>query len=525
MERHTVNYADTKRFAPIVEDYLAEAPWLRPLYRFRPDRAGILQAIQERTFPAEQRAALVEVLHRQYKDLPIGEAVRTNLDLLAKPGTCTVTTGHQLCMFTGPLYVPFKILNVLRIAQELSTPVHPVVPVFWMATEDHDLAEVDHAWVNGHRIHWKTAAGGAVGRMRLDGIARVLHEMEAALAPAGLQPELRAALHDAYAPGRTLAEATRRFVDHLFGPHGLVIIDGDDPALKQAFIPIARRELLESVVAKHVHKADEILAPRYGVQVHARDLNLFHLGEGRRARIERVGEGFRVLDGGPLFERSGMLAALEERPEDISPNVLLRPLYQEAVLPNVAYVGGGGELAYWLQLRHLFDAFGTPMPAVVLRTSAGFLPAKQARQWHALGLELADLFLQPDAIHARLARSFSGVRTDLSAERAELLRVHAGIATHLASVDPTLERAARAREQRALAGLDALETKLLRAAKRRASEKLRQADRVIATFLPVGLQERRDNILPLLNDRGMAVLDELRTLLDPFDTRFSVLVD
>lgn len=524
MQRHTVPYKATGRFAPIVTDYLADAPALRALHTHRPDRPGILKAAAERRFTDAQRATLVDALHRQYAGLEMGDAVRHNLELLARPGTCTVTTGHQLCLFTGPLYVPFKILNAVRIAHELSTPERPIVPVFWMATEDHDLAEVDHAWVNGQRVQWPATAGGAVGRMELKGIGPVLDALERAMAPAPLNDALRSALHTAYAEGRTLAEATRRLVHHLFGAFGILIIDGDDPELKRAFVPIAERELLEGITAQVVQHASDQLAPSYAVQVNPRPLNLFHLAEGRRARIEREGDGFRVLDGGPSFTRSEVLAALAERPQDFSPNVLLRPVYQCTVLPDVAYVGGGGEVAYWLQLRPLFEAFGVPMPAVVLRTSAGVLTAKQARHWSSLGIGWEYLFRPVEEVHARIATQHSGVDTVLAAEREQLARVHADLRARLIRVDPTLEKAALAQEHRALRGLERLESKLLRAAKRRSQDLTGRADAVRAAFMPSGLQERRDNILPWLNTRP-ALLSELLELLDPFDTQFSVLVE
>lgn len=524
MERHTVPYKATGRFAPIVTDYLADLPALRGFHVHRPDREGILQAAAERNFTDAQRAILVDALRRQYAGTEMGDAAKHNLELLARPGTCTVTTGHQLCLFTGPLYVPFKILNVVRIARALSTPARPIVPVFWMATEDHDLAEVDHAWVNGQRIHWPTAAGGAVGRMKLNGIDAAFDALEQALAPARLNDALRSALRDAYTGERTLAEATRRLVDNLFGPFGILIIDGDDRELKRAFAPIAERELREGITAQVVQEANAQLAPAYSVQVNPRPLNLFHLGDGRRARIEREGDGFRVLDGGPHYTRKEILAALAERPQDFSPNVLLRPLYQCTVLPDVAYVGGGGELAYWLQLRPLFEAFGVPMPAVVLRTSAGVLTAKQARQWQSLGIGWEDLFRPVEEVHARIAVQHSGVNTDLTPEREALSRMHAALRARLTVVDPTLEKAALAQEHRALRGVERLENKLLRAAKRRSQDLIGRADAVRAAFLPGGLQERRDNILPWLTTRP-ALLAELLELLDPFDTRFSVLVE
>ena len=392
MHHHHVPYAVTQRFSPLVLDYLAGKEELEELRHFAPTREGLHAAAAARSFDATARLTLVTALRQQYAGMALPSAVRDNLEALGKAQALTITTGHQLCLFGGPLYVPFKILNVVRLARQLTAELgRPVLPVFWMATEDHDRAEIDHTWLGGTRVHWPGHAAGPVGRMPLHDIDAVLAEAGALLGHGDHAPAMRDLLHAAYRPDRTLAQATRHFVNALFGRFGVLCVDGDHPALKQRFVPHMREEVLHHVALRTVSHANAKLAERYTVQAHAREINLFHLCPGHRRRIVQEGEGYRVLDGGPTWSTDQLLHELEARPEDFSPNVLLRPVYQETILPNIAYVGGGGELAYWLQLKPLFHALQVPMPVVLLRTSAGFLSAKHLRRWKALGLSATDL--------------------------------------------------------------------------------------------------------------------------------------
>ena len=261
-----------------------------------------------------------------------------------------------------------------------------------MATEDHDRAEIDHAWIGGKKVVWSGAHGGPVGRMVLEGIEQVLAALDPLLGVGAEVNTIREELRRCYRPQHTLAEATRRFVHALFGRFGLVIVDSDDRELKKLFVPVMREEILNGIAQRSVAYADERLRARYPVQAHARPINLFHLRSGHRSRIEADGDHYQVLDGGPRFTADELLLDMELRPQDYSPNVLLRPVYQEVILPNIAYIGGGGELAYWMQLKWLFQSVQVPMPVVLLRTSAAFLSAKHDRQRVELGLSCADLF-------------------------------------------------------------------------------------------------------------------------------------
>ncbi|MBL7962433.1 MAG: bacillithiol biosynthesis cysteine-adding enzyme BshC [Flavobacteriales bacterium] len=523
--RVALDLAATHRFEPIVLDHLADDLFLKDFRTHPFDRQGLEAAAAARAFPEERRAVLFDALERQYLNSDPHPAVRANLDLLARPGTLTVTTGHQLCLFTGPLYVPFKILNAVRLARELSTVERPVVPVFWMATEDHDRAEIDHAWLNGHKVHWPGDTEGAVGHLYLHGMAAVLDAARAALGQGPHVQEVEDALRNCYRDGVTLAQATRDFVHHLFGRFGVVVIDGDDAALKAQFAPILQEELLNSITERTVRYANDKLSVRYHTQAHVRPINVFHLLEGKRERIVAEDSGYRALEGPSWPTPDTLMDEVVAHPERFSPNVLLRPVYQEFVLPNIAMVGGGGEIAYWLQLRWLFQAVQVPMPVLVLRTSALLLGARDAHRLLDLGLDLSDLFAPLDDLRSRVAKDTASFRTDLADERSRLNELFETLAQRVKDADPTLEASVRGEAQKAAKGLDHLEQKLIRAAKREQEQMLQRLDRIHAHAFPEGvLQERRENILPWLVRHGTPLLDHLLAGLDPLEKRFSVLV-
>jgi bacillithiol biosynthesis cysteine-adding enzyme BshC len=362
--------------------------------------------------------------------------------------------------------------------------------------------------------------------MILDGIGPVLDEVAAHLGPGADAGHIIALLRDCYRPGRTLAEATRRFVNALFGRFGLVILDGDEPALKRLFAPIMQEELVNQITGRTVSYANAKLEGHYTAQAHARDINLFHLREGHRSRITLDGDRFQVLDGGPSWSLDEVMVQLQLRPQDFSPNVLLRPVYQEVVLPNIAYIGGGGELAYWMQLRWLFQGVQEPMPVVLLRTSAAFLSAKHLRQWTELGLSVEDLFAPLEPTKARIAIAKASFSTEVEAERERLNAVYDALLERATSADPTLKGAVEARRTRALKDLDRLGNGFVRAAKRQQEAALQRMERAHEAVFPGGgLQERHDNMLPLLAAKGFGLLDELLEQLDPLDPHFSLLVE
>ncbi|MEZ4739729.1 MAG: bacillithiol biosynthesis cysteine-adding enzyme BshC [Flavobacteriales bacterium] len=522
-----IPYGETARFSELVTDLLSGAGSLQDHYAFSPDLEGLRAAALAREFSVADRAVLCDALERQYKGIELGEATARNLSLLRKDGTLTVTTGHQLCLFTGPLYVPYKILNAIRLARSATEQFgKPVVPVFWMATEDHDVEEIDHAQIGATTVRWTGAGSGPVGRMRLKEITTAVEEAIEVLGPGKDAPIVADLLRQAYTPQRTLAEATRHFVHALFGRFGLLILDGDDAELKHLFAPVVQEELLNQVAVRAVGYANEKLSEKYGVQAHAREINVFHLRPGGRSRIVLEEDHLQVLNGGPRWTVEEAIAAVEIRPQDFSPNVILRPIYQERILPNIGYIGGGGEIAYWMQLRWLFQALQVPMPVVLLRTSAATTTKKHMDQWEALGLSASELFQPLDEVKAKVARERSSFSVSLIEEREALERLYDGIRERVERVDVTLKGSVEARRTHALQGLERIEKGLLRAAKRELDTALRQMDAANASLFPQGgLQERKANILPLLAAKGLGELDRLLEELDPLHPRFTLFVE
>ncbi len=528
MKPYRLTYADTHRFTPLVLDHLAGDPFVASLNEFPPTLSGLVEAAEKRFFDPVARRELCAVLSEQYAGLEVMAATAKNLELLAGEDTLTVTTGHQLCLFTGPLYVPLKILNTIRIAEQLSKELkgRGVVPIFWMATEDHDRPEIDHARVNGVKMEWPGAIAGAVGRLPLDGIDAVVAEMDKVLGPGNHADRLRELIHRCYRPGHTLAQATRLFIHGLFGRFGLICLDADHPTLKKRFAPFMRQELLERTVQTEVAKANDRIAEQYKVQAHAREVNLFYMEPGIRARILGGENGRATIEGDSSSTTESLLATLDAKPEKFSPNVLLRPVFQEVVLPNVAYIGGGGVLAYWFQLKPVFDRMGVAMPVLILRSSAAILPHKEFQRAVDLGVSITDLFTSAEDLRRRIAQERAGFSTSLDGERDQLESFHEQLAQRAKAIDPTLERSAGSAANLAYKGLEHLEKRFIRAAKAKTRNELDRLQMVLDVLFPEGgMQERQENFMTFYARHGENFFNELLGHLHPLSGEFTVMVD
>lgn len=518
------DYAATGAFSALVTDYLARAPHLAPFYHRFPALEHFADQIREKAaaYPAAQRATLATEVRRQYLEqlgTPIHPAVVANLDLLAQPNTFTVTTGHQLSLMSGPLYFVYKIVSTLKLARQLQAayPDYRFVPVFWMATEDHDLPEIDHFSAFGQPFHWETDQQGATGRMRVDdGLCRLLDSL----------PEHFPTLEAAYRDSPTLADATRRLVHELFGQFGLVALDADTPVLKASLRPVIESELTGPAVQKAVHTANEELAAWYKPQIYARPINLFYLEDGRRERLERLEDGtIQVLNTNRTFTEAELRALLDTNPEHFSPNVVLRPVYQEILLPNLAYIGGGAEVAYWLQLKGVFGLLGVPFPIIMLRNSAMYLPRAYAKKLRQLGLTPLELFADFNTLKRRVATLLGDEPLTLADEQARVTDVFTGLRDLATGIDATLEKTVAAEAHRTAQRLDHLRQRLQKARDRRHATSFERLEALKNKLFPGGtLQERVENVLTLLPDNPTLVPD-LLAAFDPLVGRFTVLLE
>ncbi len=507
----------------LVSDYLNGEDKVRPFANGMASAKELINDAKSFRFLAEKRICLVTALKHQYENFATHLNVTSNIELLLQNNTFTVTTGHQLCLLTGPLYFIYKIISTIKLAIMLGEEDQSMhfVPVFWMATEDHDFEEVNHVYIHNKKIEWHSTRKGAVGEFPTEDLHVVLEELEVMLGREVNSDRIVELIQRAY-KGEILADATRFIVNELFGEYGLVIIDPKQHELKAQFQEVMKSELLASYTFHSVSETNEKLnLLNYKPAVNPREINLFYLKENSRERIVRSNENeWSVVHSHEKWNRSELLALLSENPERFSPNVLMRPLYQEFILPNLAYVGGQGELAYWLQLKSTFDKFDLKFPKLLLRDSAILLSEKASALLSKLGLHFDELFCDRHELQKKLV---GGEEVSLLAENSQLENLMLAVSDKVKSVDPTLEFAVGADVKKMIGILDHLEKKMIRALKLKDDVKLKQLDKLLNEVFPDGtLQERHDNFFQYRVLVGGQLISEFLNQFNPFENKLHV---
>jgi len=522
METHCIPAAQVPYFSSKDLAYTYAEPALRPFYKYEAKRESFEAAIRDKQADATDRALLVRVLQAQYARLEMSEQTRANLEKLALPNAFTVTTAHQPALFTGPLYYVYKILNVIQLARQLETafPGFHFVPVFVSGAEDHDFEEINHAHLFGKTLRWEHSWGGPTGLYPTDTLQPLLEELEPLLAHTEHGRSAFQTIHAAYTGKETYGAAAIDLVNRLFGQYGLVALDMQHAELKRHFIPFMREELFHQPSQALVERTQQQLeAAGYSGQAHAREINLFYLEPGRRSRIVRTQDGFEILGSGKTFSPAALEEELTQHPERFSPNVVLRPLYQEHILPNLAYIGGGGEIAYWLERKTQFEHFGLNFPILIRRNSVLWVDAAACQRMEKLGVRVEALMGDAETMVRHFVESRSTDELSLSREMEALREIFYSIRDKALRIDPTLEKVVGAEESKQLKGFEHLEQRLLRAEKQKYDTEVQQLRNLKEKLFPGnGLQERHDNFLVFYQKYGPAFFDTLLQHLDPFQT-------
>ena len=494
-----ISYEQTGSFSRLVLDYLDSADSLKVFYKYHPDIAGLKKAVTDRqNFPVN-RKLLIEVLNNQYEQVDTSDKLKANIAALRSENTFTVCTAHQPNIFTGHLYFIYKILHAIKLAEELSVamPDKKFVPVYYMGTEDADIAELGEVNIKGTEYHWKTEQRGAVGRMLIDkNFIQLIDAIEGQLSSEKYGEEIVNSVKRYYTEGITLETATFHFVDSVFGKYGLVILLPDNKKLKQAFAPVVTKEIDEQFSQKAVTETVSAFPPEYKVKASGREINLFYLKDNIRERIEQNSEGFGVANTDFKFSREALEEELQNHPERFSPNVILRPVFQEMILPNVAFIGGGGEIAYWLELKKVFEKTNAFFPVLVLRNSFSLINKSTAISIKKLGFTTIDFFQTELLLNEILVKRETDLILDLEEEKEALKKMYEKIKSAAAAIDQTLSGHVHALLTQALNRIEILEKKMLKAEKKKFDAQQRQIKKIKSTLFPVGiLQERYDNIL------------------------------
>ena len=533
MDAACISYKETGYFSQTVTDYLEDKPELRPFYSYRPDWDGFEKLLQNKKVIAD-RALLVKALTKQYQAIsPLtthhSPQVQSNIDLLQSENTYTITTGHQLNIFAGPLYFIYKIVTAIKLSTRLKErfPDKNFVPVYWMASEDHDFAEINYTNIGGKKVHWWYEASGATGRIDPVTMRQALNQYKGVLGLDHHAEELAEIVETAYGKFDKLADATRYLVNALFGQYGLVIIDADDHDLKRQFALIIEEDIIEQHSSKNIETTNEQLKNLHvHIQVNPREINFFYLGDGLRERIVFEDGVYKVLNTEVCFTKEELKKKIQTTPECFSPNVVMRPLYQEYILPNIAYVGGGAEVVYWLELKSNFEHYKVDFPILILRNSGLVIPKQSASKVARMELPLAELFKSTDAIKTNWIKQNSDHDLSLKEEWSELLKTLEKIKLRSSKIDPTLAQSTSAIQARLEHAIERLEKKLVRAEKKNYHTRLEQIDHIKAELFPKdSLQERTENFGLFYVKWGQQFIDELIRNFEPLDFKFTVLTE
>jgi bacillithiol biosynthesis cysteine-adding enzyme BshC len=524
-----IPFRETNYFSDFICDYLDQKPELRTLYNRFPLLENFKYQIEEKseTFKDNGREVLVEVLKEQYSKLDTSEATLSHIESLTSNNTFTITTGHQLNLFTGPLYFLYKIISTINLTKELKKkyPDYNFVPMYWMASEDHDFDEINYFNFKGKKIQWNSSQTGAVGHFNTEGLDAVFEVISAEFGAGKNAQQLKKWFKEAYLNQDNLADATRFLANELFGKQGLVILDSDHKELKRLFIPNIEKELFEQTAFKHVSETNKTLdGLGLKIQVNPREVNFFYIDNDLRERIVFEDDIFKVNSTSISWSKSELQEMILKHPERFSPNVIMRPLYQEVILPNLCYIGGGGEMIYWLQLKSNFEAQEVTFPMLLLRNSALVKTTKQSDKLEKLNISNKDLFLKRNTFINKKVRKISNIDVNFSEQLKHLEQQFEALYTLAEQTDKSFLGAVKAQEVKQKKGLKSLEKRLLKAQKKKLADQISRCTELQEQLFPgQSLQERNTNFSELYLEFGEQLIPQLLKSLKPLKGEFLIL--
>jgi len=525
----TFDFKDIPQFSDTDKAYTLGDKSLRPFYEHEVTLEAFEKVIAQKNFEESKRHILVEELGKQYEGVAASTATLANIEKLKEANCYTIITAHQPNLFTGPLYSIYKIISTINLVEKLSKqyPEQQFVPIFWTGEEDHDFEEVNHLNLFGKRLTWEDKQGGSVGQYSVDSLRSVLDQTKEILG-GGEQAQIVAGkLEEFYGNASSYSEAVKHFLNWIFGRYGLVIANAGTAGFKAQMIPLFKDELLhqssKTIIAKTVL---DLEAAGYQQQAHARDINLFYLSPNKRSRIVKEGNQYEVLDTNLRFSEAEILEELEKNPQNFSPNVVLRPLFQESIFPNLAYIGGGGEIAYWLERKTQFEHYQVPFPMLIRRCSVLWIPKGMTKLMSKLNIQTKQLFEDTHQLSKQYVLDNTEEELSLNQELEALNSVFEQIMAKAKRVDPALEPGVLGQQKQMQKAVENLEQRLIRSEKKKNETSMQQIQKLKDNLFPNnGLQERSDNFLGFYSRYGNLFLDTLKENLDVLDKKMVVIED
>ncbi len=528
MQTTRIPFSEIPQLSNRDRTYANGAQNLRPFFKYPVELDAFEKVIADKANETIDRELLVSVLRKQQRDLPPAESVQINTDKLLATNTFTITTAHQPCLFTGPLYCIYKIISTIKLTAILAKryPDFQFVPVFIVGGEDHDFEEINHTRVFGKALVWeKESSGGSVGAMETKSLATVLAELKQILGESSNAQQIYSLVEKAYTNSTTFGKATQLLFHELFKQYGLVVMDMGDADLKRAFIPVIKEEIMEQPSRALVEvEGEKLSALGFGQQATPRDINFFYLQPHKRQRIVFEDGAYQVLDSSLRFTKAELEEEITNHPERFSPNVVMRPIYQEMILPNLAYVGGGGELAYWMERTSQFAHFGVNFPMLIRRDSVLWIDQATSKRRDKLGLSIQDLFTDTEQLINEYVKKNAEVEIELTQEKNQVEQIFQQVADKAKTIDPSLYKKVLAEGAKAVNSIGQLEGRLRKAEKQNNETAVNQIRKLKDKLFPAnGLQERKDNYLEFYVKYGDTFIDTLMNELNPLEKSFVVI--
>ena len=541
MNPHAVDYRQVLP-APLLHTYLDDFESLRSFYAHDPRDPDIwprmIEAVGSRTSPPP-RKDLARILEEQNARFGADQRVLDNARSLAGDDTYVVSTGQQTGLFTGPLYTVYKAITAVKLAKRVSeeTGVR-AVPVFWMAADDHDFAEINHVHVcrtDGDTLRFELGPDdpndrrSASDRLLGPGIGPLLKQFAEALPDSEYSPSAIDALRRHCTADTSLSDAFARLMTLLFKGQGLVLVDPTDPALKPLMSPVFEREIRDPLASTRsvLAASGELAGAGFDPQVSRSPdaVNLFLYQDGQRNALSYRNGRFSNRDGSLSFTDRDLLRLLGEAPGRFTHNVVTRPLVQDSLFPTLTYIGGPAEIAYYGQLGGVYRQFGLPFPVVYPRASHTLVGARTVRILEKHGLTISH-FVQgiESVIDQKLREEMPVPVTEgLRAVRGDVEAHYRNLKGHVTAIDPGLNRIVEASERKTNFALGKLEEKTLRALKKSDGVMRGQIMRADRLVYPNGqLQERVANIWQFVALHGFDVMKTLFDATDETDFRHRI---
>lgn len=512
-------------FSSLFLDYVNDYSKLQELYNgnFRSDNdwKSVIQKVVERPL---DRSSIVQILTNQNRNFHCGVRTLANIDSLLNDNTVAVVTGQQVGLFTGPLYTIYKTLTTLKLVEKLASrfPEYNFVPIFWLEGEDHDYEEVSainliNSANDVAKFEYQPGGSkpdknlGAVGTLEFDEtIDTFFQNIEQALVQTEFKPKVIELFKTAYQKGMTFNRAFVHLMNVLLEDSGLIFLDPHDTEIKKMLAPLFKRELAETPkFCQLVIDQSAEIEKQYHAQIKPKSLNLFLFHHGGRFLLEPKPDGYGLKGTRQHLTKEQVQEFINTSPELFSPNVVLRPLCQDWLLPTVAYVAGPSEIAYFGQLKSLYQEVRIPLPIIYPRASITIVEEKVEKVLNRFSLPLTEFFRDVEMIKEKVASQISDVNLEelFGGTLATLHETLDAMQPALQSIDPTLLGALDNTNKKIISGIESLKEKTVAAQKRQHEVALRQIDKTANHVFPLSnFQERELNVLYFLNKYGLEFL-------------------